>query len=320
MAIAPLSRGAYVSAMTRACAPIALFVYARPDHARRTVDTLKRNALAATSELFVFSDGPKSAAASQSVAAVRDYARTIQGFKSVTVIAQECNLGLAASIIAGVGQVCQSHGRVIVMEDDLVTSPHFLSFMNDALNYYQDAPQVAAISGYHPPFDTELPETFFQCDAECWGWATWERAWRTFNRDGQALLSELKRRNLTRMFDQEGSYPYIRMLEDQIAGRNDSWAIRWRASVILNNMLSLYPGRSLTRNIGLDGSGTHGDAAVIHDDNIGSVPVRVGDIPLVHSDQALQAFVRFNRGFHRRNFPNRVRQHLRKWMKGSARL
>src|ERR1051326_5792367 len=118
MAIAPLSRGAYVSAMIRDCAPIALFVYARPDHARRTVDALKRNTLAAASELFVFSDGPKSAAASQPVAAVRDYVRTIQGFKSVTVIEQEGNLGLAASIIAGVGQVCQSHGRVIVMEDD----------------------------------------------------------------------------------------------------------------------------------------------------------------------------------------------------------
>ncbi|HET7086155.1 MAG TPA: glycosyltransferase [Rhizomicrobium sp.] len=319
MAIAPSPPDAYLSAMTRVCAPIALFVYARQDHLRRTVEALKHNALAAESELIIFSDGPKSPAAHEAVRAVRDYVRTIQGFKSVTVFEQERNLGLAASIIGGVTKVCESHGRVIVMEDDLVSSPHFLSFMNDALIYYEEVPQVAAISGYHPPFDAELPETFFQCDAECWGWATWKRAWRSFNPDGRALLSELKRRKLLRMFDQEASYPYVRMLEDQIAGRNDSWAIRWRASVILNNMLSLYPRRSLIQNIGLDGSGTHGEAPVIQGDEGESAAVNVDAIPLVHSDQALQAFAKFNRRLHRRGFRDRVLRRLGKLVTGSDR-
>jgi hypothetical protein len=117
---------------------------------------------------------------------------------------------------------------------------------------------------------------------------------------------------MARMFDQEGSYPYIRMLEDQIAGRNDSWAIRWRASVILNDMLSLYPGHSLTHNIGLDGSGTHGDTSRIRDYNIGSVPIGVGNIPIIHSDAALLAFVKFNRRFRRKNFRDRIVRRLRK--------
>jgi hypothetical protein len=307
-----MPRGAYVSAMTRDCAPIALFVYARQAHLRQTLEALRRNALAGESELIVFSDGPKSPTETEAVAVVRDYLRTIEGFKSITIVEQERNLGLAASIIAGVGRVCESHGRVIVMEDDLITSPYFLTFMNDALDRYGDTPEVAAISGYHPPFDVQLPETFFQRDAECWGWATWKRAWQAFNPDGQALLTELRRRKLTHLFDQKGSYPYIRMLEAQAEGRIDSWAIRWRASVFLNDGLSLYPGRSLTQNIGLDGSGTHGDMLNIGEDKVSDRAIRVESVPLLHSDVALQAFVRFNRSFMRQKFKEKLMRRLRK--------
>ena len=298
--------------MTRICAPIALFVYARHDHTKRTVGALLRNPLAEESDLIVFSDAPKRAEVAPAVQAVRDYIRTVRGFKSITIVEQVENLGLAASIVNGVSKVSETHGRVIVMEDDLVTSPFFLSFMNDGLDRYAEVAQVAAISGYHPPFDIPLPETFFQCDAECWGWATWNRAWRMFNPDGPHLLAELKRRNMQRMFDQQNSYPYIRMLEDQIAGRNDSWAIRWRASVILNGMLSLYPGRPLTHNIGLDGSGTHGDALNLREDLAHDRPVRVEAVPAVHSDEALQAFVRFNHSLARQQLKAKIVRRLRK--------
>jgi glycosyl transferase family 2 len=297
--------------MIRECAPIALFVYNRQAHTQRTIEALRRNALAGASDLFIFSDGPKLPDAEKSVAAVRDYIRTIDGFKSVTVIEQEKNRGLAASIIAGVSRMCETHGRVIVLEDDLVTSTQFLSFMNDALDYYADVPQVAAISGYHPPFDVPVPETFFQRDAECWGWATWKRAWAAFNPEGRQLLLELERRELLPMFDQDQSFPYVQMLKDQIAGRNDSWAVRWRASVILRDMLSLYPRSSLTRNIGLDGSGTHGKASAIRDESFANEPIRMGDIPIVHSDAAFQAFARFNRRSLASSLKGRVWRRLR---------
>jgi hypothetical protein len=206
--------------------------------------------------------------------------------------------------------ICDTHGRVIVMEDDLVTSPHFLSYMNDALDKYADAPQVAAISGFHPPFKAKLPETFFQRDADCWGWATWKRAWDKFNPNGSELLAEIKYRGLLRMFDQNGTYPYVSMLEDQVAGRIDSWAIRWRATVILNGMLSLYSRVALTRNIGFDGSGTHGDASNVWANVLVGGPVDVADIPLVHSEEAFQAFVRFNRYFMRRITWDRLKRRL----------
>ena len=297
--------------MTRNYAPIALFVYARLDHTRQTIEALKRNPLAAESDLIVFSDAPRRQDLAATVQDVRRYIRTIDGFKSVQVVERESNLGLAASIIGGVTSICDTHGRVIVMEDDLVTSSHFLTYMNDALEKYADKPQVAAISGFHPPFKADMPETFFQCDADCWGWATWKRAWQTFNPNGAELLSELKRRDLLHIFDQNDSYAYVSMLENQVSGRIDSWAIRWRASVILNGMLSLYPKRTLTRNIGFDGSGTHGDISNIWDSTLGSEPICVTDIPLVHSKDAFQAFVRFNRYFRRKARWDRLKRRLR---------
>jgi hypothetical protein len=167
--------------------------------------------------------------------------------------------------------------------------------MNDALDRYAEVPQVAAVSGYHPPFDTAMSETFFQRDAECWGWGTWRRAWAHFNPDGAALLAQLASRGLARQFDQDGSVPYMRMLEDQIAGRNDSWAIRWRASVFLRDMLSVYPGRSLASNFGFDGSGTHCKQSDGGEEELSATPIAVEDVPLAHSDAAYQAFARFNR-------------------------
>lgn len=297
--------------MTRNCAPIALFVYARLDHAHQTVEALKRNPLAAESPLIVFSDAPKRPDVAAAVESVRRYVRALEGFKSIEIIERESNLGLAASIVGGVTSICESHGRVIVMEDDLVTSPYFLAYMNDALEKYAETPQVAAVSGFHPPFKVPLPETFFQCDAECWGWATWHRAWEKYNPNGQELLAELKRRGMQRMFDQDGTYPYVRMLEEQIAGRNDSWAIRWRASVILEGMLSLYPRHALTRNIGFDGSGTHCGESSVWDHTLNSEAVHVTDIPLIHSEEAFRGFARFNRGLKRKNFMDKLVRALR---------
>lgn len=297
--------------MTRNCAPIALFVYARLDHTRQTVEALRGNPLAGESELIVFSDAPKRQDLAAAVEDVRRYIRTVDGFRSIRIIERESNLGLATSIISGVTSICESHGRVIVMEDDLITSSHFLTYMNDALDRYAGTPQVAAVSGFHPPFKAHLPETFFQRDADCWGWATWKRAWEKFNPDGSELLAELRRQRLLRLFDQDGTYPYVRMLEEQIAGRNDSWAIRWRASVILNDMLSLYPRWTLTRNIGFDGSGTHCDTSNVWEGTLSSEQVQVADIPLVHSKEAYQAFLRFNRYFAWKTRWDRLKRRLR---------
>jgi len=232
-------------------APITLFVYKRVDHLIKTVAALKNNDLATESELIIFSDGPKGKFDSDKVKEVREYIKKIDGFKRLQIIEREKNFGLANNIIEGVTEVVNNYGRIIVLEDDLVISPYFLRFMNSALNIYEKENRVISIHGYVYNIKG-LPETFFLRGADCWGWATWKRGWDLFEKDGEKLLTELKKKKLTREFDFNGGYPYTKMLEKHIKGKNDSWAIRWYASAFLKEMLTLYPGKSYVQHIGYD--------------------------------------------------------------------
>lgn len=277
-------------------APIALFVYNRADLTRQTIEALARNQGAAESDLVIFSDGPKSEKDTAKVAEVRALIADIRGFRSVRSVRAPQNQGLAPSIIQGVTALAKEHGQVIVMEDDLITSPTFLDFMHDGLNAYRNEPKVGAISGYSFPLGTELPETFFLADETCWGWATWDRAWEKFEPDGAKLLAEIRRARRAREFDVDASFPFCKMLEDQIAGRNSSWAIRWRASLFLERMLSLYPAGSLVRNIGADGSGTHATKAdTLFDTDLRLEPVAVRPILIQEDKIAARAMRRYFR-------------------------
>ena len=181
--------------------PIALFVYARPDHTRLTVEALRNNSEAKFSDLIIYSDGARSPNMQGCVDQVREYLSAISGFRSITVHQRNHNFGLAKSIIEGVTEVLRVHDRVIVLEDDLVTSPYFLSYMNEALDKYANDDRVISIHGYVYPVKERLPDTFFLRGADCWGWATWRRGWQLFNSDGQYLLQELKRRHLVSVFN-----------------------------------------------------------------------------------------------------------------------
>ncbi len=237
--------------------PILLFVYKRLWHTRQTIIALQLNELARDSELYVYSDGPNNRKTEQAVDEVRSYLQHIDGFKAVHMIKRDDNWGLAKSIITGVTDIVCQHGKVIVLEDDLLLSPYFLRFMNDGLEFYKNEEQVISLHGYTFPIKDKLPETFFLRGADCWGWGTWKRGWEEFEENGHKLLDKLEHDKLTREFDFGGSYPYSRMLRNQIQGKNDSWAVRWYASAFVKNKLTLYPGRSLVKNIGLDGSGRH---------------------------------------------------------------
>lgn len=236
--------------------PIVLFVYNRPWHTQQTIKALQKNELASQSELFIFSDATKNDHALDKVKEVRNYIKNIDGFKKITIIERKTNFGLANSIIDGVTKIVNEYGKIIVLEDDLVTSPYFLKFMNESLEMYQNEEKTACIHGYIYPIEN-LPETFFIRGADCWGWATWKRGWDTFESDGQKLLDEVKRRNLQKEADFDNSYGYTKMLQNQIKGKNDSWAVRWYFSAFLKDMLCLYPGKSFIQNIGNDDSGTH---------------------------------------------------------------
>ena len=241
-----------------ACAPIALFVYNRPDHTRRTVEALAANTLARETPLHVFSDAPRNKTARRSVEEVRSYIRTITGFQSVAIIERESNFGLARSIIEGVTNLCESYGRVIVVEDDLVTSPHFLSYVNDALTRYEYEDRVMQVVGYMFPISLSLEEdAVFLPVTSSWGWGTWKRAWRHFDASGAGYQDLVNDQNLRRAFDLNGKYEFFKMLASQLRGETDSWAIRWYLSVFLMKGLVLYPREPLVENVGFDGSGVN---------------------------------------------------------------
>ena len=274
-------------------APIALFVYNRLDHTEQTVSALKRNFLAEESDLFVFSDAPKNSNSDEKVKAVRAFIKRITGFKSLTIVERAHNFGLANSIIDGVTSVCNEYGQVVVLEDDLVTSPYFLKYMNDALDFYRNEERVICIHGYIYPVKAKLPETFFLRGADCWGWATWKRGWDIFEPNGEKLLEQLKQRKLEKQFNFDGAYEYVRMLKDQILKKNDSWAIRWHASAFLNDRLTLYPGKSLVNNIGNDSSGTHSGSTYEYDVVLNNNPVEIKQIAIMETAVTRNAIIDF---------------------------
>ncbi len=150
-------------------APIVLFVYNRFEHTKKTIEALQNNLLAKESDLYIFSDGAKNETNKSQVDKVRSYIHQISGFKTINIYESEHNKGLTNSVIAGVSQVMDLHGKAIVVEDDIVTSKYFLTFMNDGLNIYENDDKVALISGYCPPMG-KIKENFFLEQGSSWGW------------------------------------------------------------------------------------------------------------------------------------------------------
>ena len=274
-------------------APLLLFTYNRPSHTRQTLEALLNNKLSRESELFIFSDGYKNDSDKKDVLKVRELIHSIDGFKEIHIVENAHNLGLAKNIIEGVTQVVNEYGKVIVLEDDLVTSPYFLTFMNEALNKFENEDKIGHVHGFCFPLAEELPDAFLIKWTGSWGWGTWKRAWQQFNPDGKALLDEIKRRKLTKSFDFNGNYPYTRMLQKQVNGINDSWAIRWNASLFLNDMLSVNAGKSLVKNIGFDGSGRHSGKDEIYITDLHNRKLNVDISQIRENRLARQAFERY---------------------------
>jgi|688.fasta_scaffold281196_2 hypothetical protein len=262
--------------------PIALFAFNRLEKYVEVLESLKNNSDSKNSDLWVFIDGPKSKKDLIIQNKIYTFTKKLKGFKSLNIIKDEVNKGLAKSITNGVTQLLRKSNSVIVIEDDILVSPYFLEFMNSGLNTYENDRLVASIHGYVYPTTIKLPETFFIRGSDCWGWGTWRRAWVKYNDDGRDLLTKIKNHREKMLFDFDGSSGYIKMLEDNLIGKNDSWAVKWYASTFLENMYTLYPGRSLVTNIGLDGTGTHKgfsrqDITFSHNSRINVSKIKVED-------------------------------------------
>jgi len=255
-------------------APIALFVYNRPDHTRRTLSYLQKNVLANDSKLYIFSDGAKTPGDEQRVQEVRDLAAQVTGFKSVKLISRKQNMGLANSIIDGVTQLVKDYGNVIVFEDDLLSSPYTLEYFNEALARYKNQEKAMHIGAYMFPLnDKTLPETFFYRIATSWGWATWDRAWCNFEPDVDKLITQFDSRKIQE-FSVDGTGNFWKQIMEFKTGKNNSWAIRWYASVFLKGGLALHPSQSLIHNIGHDGTGVHSNIEHMYGVSVADKPVK----------------------------------------------
>lgn len=275
-------------------APIILFTYNRIQHVEQAIRSLAANDLAKDSDLFVYSDGPKDETERPVIEKIRHLIQETKGFKKTHLIERSENWGLARNVIDGVTSLVNLYGEIIVVEDDLVVSPYFLRFMNDALATYRDEPRVGHIQAYDFTQDKELPETFLIKWTGSWGWATWKRAWQHFNPDGKYLLHEIESRGLSHIFDFNGKYGFTRMLRRQTEGKNNSWAIRWNASLFLQDILSLNVGRSLVQNNGFDGSGTNCGGGNLYSADLYLSPIDVEKIsPIVENLEARKAFSRY---------------------------
>ncbi|WP_228850338.1 FkbM family methyltransferase [Aegicerativicinus sediminis] len=241
-------------------APIVLFVYNRPEHTLKTLRALSENDLADKSELYIFADGPKPGADSQTledISRTREVLGQAQWCKEVHILERETNIGLANSVIDGVTQIVNKYGKVIVLEDDIVTSTGFLTYMNIGLNMYTSETRVYGISGYKfPSFKPILDDTFFLPIMSSWGYGTWKDRWNRINFDAKDLFEKVKIKGVLNKLN-FGNLNFKQMLIQQIEGEIDSWAIRFYVSMFLDKGLFLYPRESLLINIGFDGSGVH---------------------------------------------------------------
>ena len=275
-------------------APVIVFVYHRLEHTRRTFEALKKNEGASESCVRIYSDGARDSAEDRErVRAVREYIRTIDGFKNVEIVEAPRNFGLADSVIRGVTETVREFGRVIVLEDDMETSPFFLRYMNVALDRFEADQRIAAIHGYAYPYDVPVPDYFLRIGADCWGWATWAESWKQFNPDAVALYEEIRRRNLSWTFDFEGAIPHCLMLREFIAGKTSSWAIRWNASLFLKGKYSLQLRESMVRNIGVDASGSHCGKEEFYDVKLADRPVEWKEEPGLEDEVTHEALRRF---------------------------
>lgn len=280
-------------------APIALFVYNRPQHTERTIKFLQQNELAADSRLFIFSDGPKTAGDEEKVQEVRQFIKKIEGFKSIEIVERKENKGLANSIIDGVTRLTKEYGQIIVFEDDLISSPFTLTYFNEALNRYRNEEKVMHIGAYmYPLAHQSLPESFFYRAATSWGWATWEGSWKHFEPNIDVLMKAFDKPKKA-AFSIEHTMNFWRQMRQFKKGKNNSWAIRWYASIFLRGGLTLNPAQSLVNNIGHDGTGVHSGINDIYNVIINPKPIE--DFPSVIEENkdayaAIKTFLQYRKG------------------------
>jgi hypothetical protein len=244
--------------MNSALSPIVLFIYKRPEHTRRTLEALQQNKEAAESVLYVFADGPKAGADNADLEIIEKTRAVVTAQKwcgEVVLVNRPHNMNLEDNVIDGITRVIEKHGSVIVLEDDILTSPFFLKYCNEGLRLYRESPQVFSINAFMFPIDfgAEAGTFLNPLATSSWGWATWADRWACFEKAPQ-YISALENNWMLRSRFNFGNINHFNMLKYM-----NTWDLRWYYTAFIRNGLGVFPTRSLTENIGFDGSGTHED-------------------------------------------------------------
>lgn len=286
-------------------AAVAYFAFNRPRHTALTLDALARNQRAASTNLYIFVDGPRNSAEALVVAEVVKLAGAANGFRNVSVHISSDNQGLYRSVTQGVSRVLDETGSVIVVEDDLMTSPFFLTYMNDALDRYANASQVGCIHAYSPPINM-LPEYYFMKGGDCWGWATWADRWKLLNHDSKALIYGILDHGLLNDYLSIYGHHALAHLVARARLSNQSWASNWHASLFLAGKYTLHPGHSFVENIGNDGTGSHSSASDDFRTQLRTTYDGMDAIRIEHCKECARLIRNFMDGVHKDNWHRRI--------------
>ena len=285
--------------------PLLIFAYNRPEHLKKCLNAVISMENLENFQIYLKVDGPKNDNDRQKVFETRlvieDFSKNQNSIVEYSLV----NKGLSSSIIGGVTKLFETHERLVVLEDDLIPSRYFLDYMHEGLDKYAQEKRVASIHGYLPMLNETPKAPYFRRGADCWGWGTWSDRWNLVEWNSRELISELNSRNLNRKFNLNNSYCFSCMLQRQAKGEIDSWAIRWHASMFLQNRLTLYPDKSLIKNIGFDGTGSHAGRNEFYTTDLSESKVTIPNLEIIESSSDIRKLARsyrktFNSGYRRR--------------------
>lgn len=250
--------------MRNTLAPIILFVFNRLEHTKKTLQALKNNILAKESNLIIYSDAAKKKDDQKKVYQVRQYLKSLSGFKRIKIIERKKNYGLAKSIKHGITEVIYKYKKAIILEDDILTSKFFLNFMNDSLNFYKNNKRIWHINGWnYPNFAHNKKDVYTDRMMNCWGWATWKDRWDMITYDIDNIINSFDKKKIFRFNLNQNEDFYSHLIANK-ENKIKTWAIFWQASIFLKNGLCIRPSVSYTNNIGMDNSGTHCSNEIIN--------------------------------------------------------
>lgn len=240
--------------------PVIIVAYNRDAHFRMTLKALSLNIDAINTMLYCYLDGPKnpddSIAQEKIIDVINQYKKN---FKKVEIIIREYNYGLAKNITEAVTETVSKYGKVIVLEDDIVTSKSFIKFMNNALKFYENNEKIWHIAAHSEiNFEDRKDEIYIWSVMNCWGWATWANRWKYFEKNPEHLINDFSE-DMIRDFDLDGCGYFWYQVVANASKRIDTWAIFWYATIFKNNGFCVNPYFSFAKNIGLDGTGVHCD-------------------------------------------------------------